>query len=250
MPKYTLLDMTQRVLEAMKGDEVDSIFDTVESETVAGIVEQSYWNFVTNIEVPEHDTLLTLTAAADAASPTQFILPTGVDKVREIRYNVIKAGETDVNYVLIPYCTPEKFLDNTYMLKSSEATSQGIVVGGTTIYIRNDRAPQYWTVFDDENLYFDSFDSAIDSTLQSSKLVCMGVQEPTWTKADSFIPDLDSNLFPALLADATSMAFLELKQQAHAKAEKRARVGKQRWMKHRDRLIDAKDTFRPDYGRN
>jgi hypothetical protein len=36
---------------------------------------------------------------------------------------------------------------------------------------------------------------------------------------DTFIPQLDNNIFPLLLNEAKSLAFLELKQQPHVKAE-------------------------------
>jgi len=47
----------------------------------------------------------------------------------------------------------------------------------------------------------------------------MGWVLPRWSMTDNFIPDLDEQQFPMLLNEAKSLAFLELKQQVHPKAE-------------------------------
>ena len=65
MPKLTLLDMTQRILSSMDADAVNSYTDTIESEQVAYIVRDAYYDLINNIEIPEHRKLITLTALAD-----------------------------------------------------------------------------------------------------------------------------------------------------------------------------------------
>lgn len=249
MPKMTLLAMTQKILSSLDSDEVNSITDTVEAEQVADIIETSYYSLITEMDIPEHYTLLPLTALGDSSRPTHMKLPTGVDKIQWIKYNIIKIGENDLNYVDIPYVTPSEFLLSQMSLQSSNSNVIQVTEGSTIILVKNDEAPTCWTSFDDEYMVFNSYDSTIDSTLQASKTMAFGCVEPSWTKSDSFIPDLDSNLFPVLLADSTSMAFIELKQQAHAKAEKRARVGAAKWQKNKRNFDEAKIDLRPDYGR-
>ena len=61
MPKLTLLDIVQRTLSSMDSDAVDSYTDTVESEEVAYIVRDTYYDMITNLQVPEHRKLVTLT---------------------------------------------------------------------------------------------------------------------------------------------------------------------------------------------
>jgi hypothetical protein len=68
-----------------------------------------------------------------------------------------------------------------------------------------------------------------------------------WTVADGFTPDLDARQFTLLLNEAKAQAFIELKQQANPKAEKRARRGwiqAQRTKKNIDRA-----TYYNGYGR-
>lgn len=47
--KYTLLELTQRILESMNSDEVNSIGDTEESMTVANIIKESLFLFEHNL---------------------------------------------------------------------------------------------------------------------------------------------------------------------------------------------------------
>ena len=241
--------MTQKVLSSIDGDEVNSIFDTVEAEQVADIIERSYWTLVDNKFIPEHQTLLNLSSPSDSSRPTHLKLPTGVDKICWVRYNTIKDGAVDLNYYKIPYVSPEAFLQASFSLTSSESEVLEIDENGTTILVRNDQAPTHWTSFDDEYMIFNSYDSTVDSTLQVSKTMVFGSVEPVWTKGDTFTPDMDGNLFTALLNDAISMAHLELKQQAHSKAEKNARASRAKSQRYKRNFEEARDQSYPNYGR-
>lgn len=88
------------------------------------------------------------------------------------------------------------------------------------IKYRNDKQPQYWTVMSNHFILFDSFDNTQDSTLQSSKTLGYGWVVPAFLMEDNFTPDLDEAQFPMLLQEAKSLAFLEIKQTVHPKAEK------------------------------
>jgi hypothetical protein len=88
---------------------------------------------------------------------------------------------------------------------------------------RNDKAPEYYTSFDDRQIVFDSYDADVDSTLQKSKTICFGLKESSWTKSDAFVPALDSQQFHLLLQEAKAQAWVELKQLTNEKAERKAR---------------------------
>ena len=49
MPKLTLLDMTQRVLSSMDADSVNSYAETIESEQVAFIIRDAYYDLINDI---------------------------------------------------------------------------------------------------------------------------------------------------------------------------------------------------------
>lgn len=101
-----------------------------------------------------------------------------------------------------------------------------------TFYYRNDRQPQYCCIVGNYYIIFDSFDKTQDSTLQASKTMAYGWVYPTFEMTDTFIPNLDAQQFPLLLNDAKSLAFYEIKNQPHQKAEEevsRQVVSLQKW---------------------
>lgn len=251
MPKLTLLDMTQRILSSMDSDPVDSHTDTIESESVAYVIRDTYYDLINNINVPEHRKLVTLTALADATQPTTMQIPAAVRRIEEVRYNTVASGDTAKAYSVMGYMEPQDFLHGALMLNSDDSTVTAVTVGGGEVLIRNDEAPTHYTSFDDDYIIFNSFDSAVDSTLQSSKFIVWAIEEPTFTMSDTFTPDLDVNLFPHLLNEAKSTAHIELNQQANPKAEQNALRQKIRWQSDKHNVASSIDNSygRPNYGR-
>ncbi len=88
-----------------------------------------------------------------------------------------------------------------------------------TFRYRNDHTPSLATVVSNNWVLFDSFDSTQDNTLQASKTLAYGQQVPAFQLTDTFVPILDDQQFPLLLNEAKSLAYYELKQQTHQKAD-------------------------------
>lgn len=245
--KMTVLEMVQKVLDSLDSDEVNSISDTVESMKVANILEDVFYNMVTNGDIPEHKGLIQLEALSNSALPNYLKLPADVSRIESVRYNI--SDGTRVEYKEMGYLTPDAFLIKMMSLDSTETTVDSVTdPTGPTILCRNDKMPEYWTSFDDEHMVFDSYDSDIDDTLRESKTLVVGRTVPTFSKDDDFIPDIDDNLFPWLLNEAKSWASLESKQQPHQKAEQQSRRQKVFYQHERNRFDQVKDSG-PDYGR-
>src|SRR5512139_1080122 len=235
MPKYTLLEMTQSILSDMNSDEVNSVTDTVEALQVTQIIKDTFYEIITEGEWPHLKTLMQLTASADADKPTHMRMPENVQKVVSIRYNKRSNTDTKDEYSLVEYKEPDDFLEHIMKRLSSESTVDTITdYSGVPLLIENDLSPTYWTSFDNEWIVFDSYDSSVDTTLQSNKTQCVALREPTFTVSDTFVPDLPAVAFPYLLSEAKSAAFLALKNTANQKEEQRAnrqrrRMSQERW---------------------
>jgi hypothetical protein len=135
--------------------------------------------------------------------------------------------------------------------RDSSASDVDVVVddeSSVSLLILNDTAPTYYTSFNNDVMVFDSYDSAVDSTLQTSKVQCYGYREPVFTLADTFVPDLPSKAFPYLLSESKSVAFNVLKQSANPKEEQRAT--RQRRRLSQDRWRVAGGITYPNYGRS
>lgn len=252
MAKMTLLEMVQDILNDMDSDDVNAITDTEESLQVANIIRTTYRAMIDNKNWPHLKSLFQLPGLSDTSTPTHMRMPDDVKEIEThtvLRYNKRKAADTRDKYERVHYRDIEWFLNHTNGRNSSLATVQTVTdIGGATLYIRNDKQPEWWTSFDDEHIVFDSFDNAVDSTLQQSKTQLVAYREPTFSLVDAFIPDLPSESFSGLLAEAKSICFELLKQSFSQKVEQTS-LRQKRWLSRKD--WRAKGGIRyPNYGRN
>lgn len=248
MAKLTLLDMVQEILSDMDSDEVNSIDDTVESEQVATIVKSTYFAMMSNRNWPHLRRSIQLQASGDSSKPTHMKVQDEVKELCFINYNKAKSGETKRRYSEITYLEPDQFIHKTNQ-ENSDSSEVEIIVdyGGIELLVRNDKAPTYYTSFDDENLVFDSYDSVVDSTLQQSKVQSQAYVIPSWTTSDSFIPDLPDEAFTALVEEAKSKAQFKLRSVVDEKSEQEA-ARQQRWLSRKARRVNNGIKY-PDYGR-
>lgn len=250
--KLTLLDMVQSIGSSMNSDEINSISDTTESMQIAEIVKMSYFNIVSRANLPEQKLLFQLDPSLSIAQPNLMYIPSGIKKIEWLKYYDADADATQYKYVtLLPI---QQFIDyvNTFDPSQSFVDTMNLTVNSETFLFRyrDDIQPTYATVLSDYYVIFDAFDGTIDTTLQASKTECYGLKATTWTMTDSFIPDLDDGQFPLLLNEAKSLAFFELKQTPHSKAEQEA---KRQWTSlQRDKSVDDKPSSfdqLPNFGR-
>jgi len=246
--KMTLLELVQDILSDMDSDEVNSISDTAESEQVAQIVKSTFYAQMNTRNWPHTRKLIKLVASGDDSLPTHTKLADAVKELVSVRYNCVRAGETKRSYKDIKYKDPDDFLRITNRRNSDEANVDIIVdPTGVELLIVNNQAPTYLTSFDDVTIVFDSYDSAVDDTIQNSKIQAMGYVIPEWSTEDDFIPDLPDEAFTALLEEAKSRAFFKLKQTADSKAEQEA--GRQnRWLSRKAWRVAGGVKY-PSYGR-
>lgn len=246
--KMTLLEMVQNILSAMDSDEVNSIGDTVESLQIAEGVRDAYFDLVSGLDLPEHVQLVHLDAYNDPERPNYLKVPSNVKKIKWIKYNNFTDGHDD--YRDVAYLEPDEFLDRQFRITNYDYT-QVITSGSLILPVWWNENPRFWTSFDDETIVFDGYNNTLDNTLQSSKSLCLAVIEPDFNMEDDFIPKLDGNLFPTLLAEAKSSAFINHKQVSNSKEEQRAKRGRVRFQNDLWRADQRKPYNRlPDYGRS
>lgn len=253
--KYTLLELVQTVLSSMDSDEVTSIDDTVESQQVAKIIRTVYYDIVSPTDLPEHFGLFTVTESS-ASTPTVMTKPTDVDWMDWVKYDCRTSTDTVAQWKTIEYVKPEEFISRSHKLDLEAATTESFTatVNGysATIYIKNDEAPSYWTSFDDSKLTFNAYDSGVETYLKTVKSLAYGKLLKTFPLTDSFIPEIDDQQFALLLNEAKALAWAELKQSAHQKAEKIARTYRTK-LERNKKDLPGKDGWReslPNYGRH
>lgn len=282
--KMTLLEMTQDILSNLSSDEVNSISDSAESLQVATIIRQKYYDIISRGDLVSQDQIFQLDPSLSPTEPTLMFVPDGVGKIKYIKYfnsnptgNSVTAitedeqanafddittgssGTPAPGYQYVTMLPIEQFLDQIEKFDPSEDNVQSFTFqdtsnnhpGAFTFYYKTDWQPRYCCILSNYYVIFDSFDNTQDSTLQASKTQCFGQVIPTFQNVDTFTPDLDSKQFQLLLNEAKSLAFYELKQQPHAKAEQEA---KRQWSSlQRNKSMNDKPTSfeqTPNFGRH
>lgn len=246
--KFSLLEIVQDILNDIDSDSVNSIDDTIESQQVAQIVRSCFNEMISNRNWPHLKKMVQLEPSNTLLRPNYLQLPVGTKELIFIRYDKRKATETKLNYQDIKYKEPHDFLKYVSQRDTTQSNVQLINdFSGVTMSVYKDRAPEYWTSFDDSWLVFDAYDNAVDSTLQKVKSQAMAYIEPTWVHLDDAIPDLPEEAFSALIEEAKSTASLALKQLASQKAEQKA-SRQQRWLSRKAWRANGGINY-PDYGR-
>lgn len=234
MQKMTLLEMVQNIASALETDEVNSITDTTESLQIAEVIKETFYEQFSNIILPEHYRLFQMDNVSDLDRPNYLKIPDNISKLIWLKYYDygLQAYSRELNYL-----NPEEFFDRllSYYTAPDTWLTQVTDASGIQYYIPNNVRPSYFTILDDNYIVFDSYDSNEEATVQGSKTIAFGIKAFDFLMEDDFVPPIDANLFPLLLAEAKSTCFINLKQISSSKEEQRAR---------RQRIRMQNDQFR------
>lgn len=246
--KKPLLEMVQDILTEMDSDEVNSLDDTVESQQVATIIKNCYYEIISNRNWDFLKKIININPSGSLRQPSHLKLPENVKELIFFRYDCTKVTDTNTIYRDVKYKYPDEFL----RLTSGRNTSNDDVtvvtdISGTQLFILNNQAPTYWTSFDDQYIVCDSYDSALDDTLKASKTQVYAVVEPVWVHTDDAVPDLPSEAFSMLEEEAKSTCMLKLRQMTDQKAEQKAKR-QQSWLSRKQWASHGGVRY-PNYGR-
>lgn len=206
----TLLYTVQRVLEKLDLDVVNSINDSQDAILVAREAEDTFYDLVNRAEWPQNQTLIQMQSVSDVNNPTALRLSEDTLDVTSLRYDISKSTDTNTNFRELQQLTNEEFIALTVNRNSSDADVVEATYNGVGMYIYNDKAPTYFTVFDNSYVILDSWYQTEESTVAGNKTICTGVTAPTFTMEDDFILPLDMKTFPLFLAELTSAASIAL----------------------------------------
>lgn len=225
--RYTNLQLVQKILASMDGDEVNSCSDTTESRQVLDIVETVFYDIVATGELPGIDNLFQLVPSTDSRTPVMMFRPDDMLDIRWIKYDCQTTEKPKVNYQEVFPLPLHDFMQmvTSFTPTDTNVMSYPIVIGPQvfTLYAKTDHRPKFYTSVDDVRILFDSFDNDVDSTLQAAKTMAFGQKGYVFNSDDNFFGPFDHKQSQRLLHEAKSLAFAELKQSQHVKAEKSAR---------------------------
>ncbi len=248
MAKKSLLGIVQEILSDMDSDFVNSIDDTDEAGQVAQIVMSTYEAMISNRNWPHTARVINLTPSADSLLPTYMRIEEDVKEFISIFYDKHQLGDARLRYQEVFWKEPDDFLRYTNNRDSTAANINIITdVSGVKFLAQNNKAPSYYTSFDDTTLVFDSYDNTVDSTLQATKTQARAYVMPEFRLEDDFIPDLPQEAFSALIEEAKSKAQFKLRQMNDTKSEQEAQR-QQRWLSRKAWRVNGGIEY-PNYGR-
>ena len=247
MARLTYLEMVQDILSDMDSDTVTTILETVESTQVTQIIETTYYNIIDGRDWPNLYQMFRLTETG-ISTPTHMTLGTTVMDLKYVKYNTRTATDTKDRYTEMQFLEPQEFM-NIVDGRNSAATNVTQVTDTSNIKINvyKDRAPIYFTSFNETVLIFDAYDEDVETFLKTAKNQCYGKVYPTVTTSDGFYFDLPPDAFSYLLNEAKSTCFLTLKQQQNNKAEQHAVTQRRRMSQEAWKLRNG--ISYPNYGR-
>lgn len=247
--KPTLLDIVTDILNDMDGDFVSSINDTDEASQVAQIVKSTYRALMSNRNWPHTTRVINITPYSNSELPTHARLEDDVKELISVYYDVRRNDNPQLNYRQVRYLDPDDFLRHVNQRNSIDPNSTVVLdPSGVKLIISTNKAPEYYTSFDDTTMVFDSYDALVDSTIQANKTQIRAYTIPAFELVDDFVPDLPLEAFTLLMEEAKSKAMFHLKQTQDIKAEQES--GKQnRWMSRKAWKTHEKDIYPYNYGR-
>lgn len=256
--KMTLLEIVQGILSDIDGDEVNSITDTTESLQVANAVKETYNHIVTKADLPERYGLFELDASVTSTKPVLMTVPSYVDNIKWLKYDCKTDTDPYPVFNYMDYQPLEMFLESMYNLPGQidstiETFDHTANFGTLSFYYYNDRAPSKYSSIDDTTLIFDAYDNTVDTTLQKSKTLGYGRILTTFLMQDTYVPQIDANMFPLLFQETKAQVMNDLRQMDSPRADKRA---KEQWTKNQDIRENAggrqpyqRKSWMPNYGR-
>lgn len=248
--KQTLIEIVSDILSDMSGDYVGSINDTDEALQVAQIVKSTYLAMMSNRNWPHTARILQLTPFTDNTKPTHMQIGDDFKELISVYYDCSRLQDLRVDFRQIKYLDPDAFLRYTNRRNSIDPNTMMITdPSGIRFMAVSNKAPEYYTSFDDKTLVFDSYDHGVDSTLQAHKVQARAYIIPSFEMRDDFVPDLPIEAFSALIEEAKSKAMFKLNEVQDVKSEQEA-SRQQRWLSRKAWSVHSEDIYPYDYGRS
>lgn len=179
----TLLELTQKVLNKLEGDEVDTIDETTESLLFANEIIDCFLTMHSQSNEAWSKDRFLLTDK----SKYELTIPSNVQYADSIKYNGIKLIKLSI----------DEFED--LLLKRKDTNNYNSEGYGTS------KDPVYFTTYNEVDIVVEGINEAVEANVTGTNTNCYGKVIPTALVEDSYIPSpLPPSFFSALLSKATA----------------------------------------------
>lgn len=224
MYKPTVLDLVNSILVGMRLERVDSLDETPEATDAASVLKETYYNILSNKEWNFNKKTFALTSLVDTSKPVVMKIPEGVTDIEYIKYLDGETGE----YKNVKYLKPQEFLETLTKRTGEYGVYTNLVSKlNTEMKILEDRNPEFWTSFDEENIVFDAFDKTQFTTLLEKDVLCYGTVVPNFELTEDYEVDLPEDfIWSYYLPEAKANAQFSIVQEANQMEMEKAKKGR------------------------
>lgn len=231
----TLNYTVQRVLEKLNLDPVSSISDTEDSVLVSREAETTFYDMLTRAEWKSNLDLVKVESVSDLNNPTALRLKDKISSFGSIRYDVTTTEDEYKNIRTLVWLEPEDFLEKIFKNNTGKDHVQVVDYKGVSLFIDNDKMPDYYTSFDNEHLILDSYHKETEDTVVGSKTVAYAEVEPSWINTDEFIIPIQESLYPLYLSSLASACSVYMNSEVSREDERRQARGMSRMRREQNR---------------
>lgn len=244
----TLIDFVKSILVEIDGDEVNVFSDSYEAEKLAYLTKHAFEHLINKRDWPHTRRGDVVQGRSDVSFPSHLEINENCKNLEYVAYDSRKLGETKIKYKQLKYISPDEFLYKTNKRNSDLSEVVSVVDDtGVDLLIRNDKAPEYFTSFNDMNVVCDSFDSVLETSLQTSKLQSYGFVLPVFEITELYEIDLPEEAISLLREEVISRSQIKLRQMEDVKSEQAART-QNRWLSRNAWKVGDRKRY-PDYGK-
>ena len=222
MAKLTMLQFVQQIGEAIESDEIDVLDETIEATQIMTILQQTY-NEVMDRRDWEHlrDRVVQMDAMPDGdIKINHLLIPPSVTALQCLRYL-----STDGKFTDLKYLQPCDFLAQLHGRDINDPNITSIPNDdGVPMYILTDKAPTYYTSFDEESIAFDAYETVRGIGNQIVDTVIVGNIKPVpdYTNPAAVLP-MPERMNSLILNEAIATANYRLRQTSDPRSERLAR---------------------------
>lgn len=245
----TLLDVVNEILSDMGRDEVNELDATPEAARVLVILKDTYRHLCTR-NLWEHKMVhKPLDGASDTTKPTKLLIPEDVIHIKSLDYHVYDPSSSENYYITLTHLYPEDFLRIVQGRNASDSSVSSFDNDNNVeLRVFNDRAPTYWTSFDDKYVYLDAWNSVLDSTVVTTRTQAHVTVYPNFPAQDTSTFDLPARFMPMFISWAKATCFEKIKQIASPTDQYWSRASYARFL-HDGSRVGQERPKKPTYGK-
>ncbi len=212
-----------------------------------------YENIVVEHDIQAVKRLFKLDGLADSDKPTHMEIPEEYHSVEWIKYDVRQATGDPAQFRDVTYMYPREFVD---LVNARNPDESNVFVAtdptGVTLNVLTDKAPTYYTLFDDRHVVFDSYNSVVESSLHQNKTQAYGQMSSQLVIDDDTEIYLPAELMPMYKSEVRQMYLDVHGGGAPSSVVRQASKSRVRSQRLRHTMRNSREQFKhtgPDYGR-